>query len=101
MSTVKNAANTVEKVVGDSGLNLIINNAGIARRDGLPNVDPELMIELFKVNAVGPLVVVQVRLVDIFPSANIEDNTDCVSFFYNNNNTTIYHVNLPGHFKDV
>ena len=60
VSSISSAAKTVETVLGSLGLNLIINNAGAAARDKIHTVDPEQMMNLFQVNAVGPLMVVQV-----------------------------------------
>ena len=42
-------------IVGDKGLSLLINNAGIAVMTTLETVTPEKMIENFEVNAVSPL----------------------------------------------
>lgn len=48
-------AQQVSDVVGDAGLNLLINNAGIMFRDSLENVTRENMVETFEVNVVAPL----------------------------------------------
>ena len=45
----------IEKIVGDKGLDLLINNAGIALRGNLDVVTPQDMLENFEVNAVAPL----------------------------------------------
>ena len=45
----------VAAIVGDKGLSLLINNAGILLRTSLEDVTPEKMIENFEVNAVTPL----------------------------------------------
>lgn len=45
----------VGNVVGDAGLNLLINNAGIMFRDSLETVAKENMVETFEVNVVAPL----------------------------------------------
>lgn len=62
MSSLNSAVKLVESRLGERGLNLIINNAGAAKRDAIGEVRAEQMMELFKVNAVGPLMVIQVRL---------------------------------------
>lgn len=45
----------VSKIVGNQGLSLLINNAGIAFVTTLDNVTPEKMMELYEVNTVTPL----------------------------------------------
>lgn len=45
----------VAAIVGDKGLNLLINNAGILLRTSLDDVTPEKMLENFEVNTVTPL----------------------------------------------
>jgi len=39
----------------DSGINLLINNAGILRRVGLEDLDFDIIRQQFEVNAIGPL----------------------------------------------
>lgn len=46
----------VEKIVGESGLDLLINNAGILIPTPLDAVTPEEFMKNFEVNAVGPYV---------------------------------------------
>ena len=41
--------------LGDEPLDTVINNAGILRRDAFGSLDYEEMLELFRVNALGPL----------------------------------------------
>lgn len=53
----------IESVISDTGLNLIINNAGIMFRDSLDEVSKETMMENFEVNVVSPLLLVKVSLV--------------------------------------
>lgn len=61
-STFSSAARTVDEKVGEAGLNLIINNAASASRSSLDTVTSEDMVNLFKVNAVGPLMVTKAFL---------------------------------------
>ncbi|XP_060578594.1 C-signal-like isoform X1 [Ruditapes philippinarum] len=61
-TTFTSAAKTVEDIVGDAGLNLLINNAGVANRSSLDTVTSEDMISLFKINAVGPLMLTKAFL---------------------------------------
>ncbi|XP_063801309.1 C-signal-like [Pseudophryne corroboree] len=57
--SVKGTVTQVEKHLNGSGLNLLINNAGIMSRVDLQNVDCDDMINVFKTNVVGPLQVSQ------------------------------------------
>ena len=57
---------TVETTLSSEGLNLLINNAGIAVRRGINDVTEDLMNEHFKVNTIAPLLLVQVRLPEFF-----------------------------------
>ena len=45
----------VQEVVGDGGLNLLINNAGMLQRSDLKSTTPEEMTANFQTNCVGPL----------------------------------------------
>ena len=58
--TYKKAFVEVEKYVGDSGLDMLINNAGIDDHASLEQLTSESLIESFKVNAVGTLMVTKV-----------------------------------------
>ncbi|XP_045173477.2 C-factor-like [Mercenaria mercenaria] len=61
-ATYASAAKAVEEVVGDAGLNLLINNAGAANRASLDTVTSEDMVSLFQINAVGPLMLTKAFL---------------------------------------
>lgn len=50
----------IASVVGDCGLNLLINNAGIMYPDSLDKVTKETMMDNFEVNAVSPLLLTKV-----------------------------------------
>ncbi|XP_062997253.1 C-signal-like isoform X1 [Elgaria multicarinata webbii] len=52
------AARVTERLKG-AGLNLLINNAGIAKPNSLESETPEDMIEVYKTNVIGPLVMSQ------------------------------------------
>ena len=41
--------------LGDQPIDILLNNAGILRRDNFDNLDFDAMIEQFRVNALGPL----------------------------------------------
>ena len=51
----------VTSIVGESGLSMLINNAGIVRRQmGLEDLYAEDVMEQFKLNAVAPLMLTKV-----------------------------------------
>lgn len=50
-------ANKVSELVGDSGLDLLINNAGVHVRVSLLEGTPNDMIENFKINTIAPLMI--------------------------------------------
>ena len=58
--TYKDTVHDVEQIVGDQGLNLLINNAGIISRGNVENASTEDMERLYQVNVVGTLGVTQV-----------------------------------------
>uniref|UniRef100_T1JIA7 Short-chain dehydrogenase n=1 Tax=Strigamia maritima TaxID=126957 RepID=T1JIA7_STRMM len=50
----------VEKRVGDNGLNVLINNAGVSPKgQSLNDVTPQQMAETFEINAISPLMLVK------------------------------------------
>ena len=55
-------AEKVKQIVGEDGIDTIINNAGIAIRSGISDVTPQDMIENFEVNAVSPLILTKALL---------------------------------------
>ncbi|GFX15660.1 hypothetical protein TNCV_2131461 [Trichonephila clavipes] len=60
------AAEKVEEVAGFVGLNLLFNNAGIARKRMLMDLSPYFMEEHFKTNAVGPVMLVKCLISKLF-----------------------------------
>lgn len=50
-------ANKVNELVGDSGLDLLINNAGVHERVSLLEGSPNDMIENFKINTIAPFMI--------------------------------------------
>ncbi|XP_053808859.1 C-factor-like [Vidua chalybeata] len=61
-TSIKAAAAKVGEHLGGSGLNLLINNAGIAKTNSLDNETPENMIQTYTTNTVGPLLMGQAFL---------------------------------------
>ncbi|EIW54648.1 NAD-P-binding protein [Trametes versicolor FP-101664 SS1] len=60
--SVRASAKNIEAILGDTGLDYLINNAGVAPRDTPFTIDPKVLLETFKTNSVGPVVVSQVAL---------------------------------------
>ena len=60
-ASIKAAAARVGEHLGGSGLNLLINNAGMAKWNSLDNETLEDMIQLYTTNTIGPLLLGQVR----------------------------------------
>uniref|UniRef100_A0A8C3MY81 Uncharacterized protein n=1 Tax=Geospiza parvula TaxID=87175 RepID=A0A8C3MY81_GEOPR len=61
-ASIKAAAAKVGERLGGSGLNLLINNAGIAKPCSLDNETPENMIQVYTTNTVGPMLMGQAFL---------------------------------------
>ncbi|KAI0628100.1 NAD-P-binding protein [Trametes polyzona] len=52
----------VEPILGETGLDYLISNAGINALDTAFTLDPEVLLNVFRVNVVGPAVLSQVLL---------------------------------------
>ncbi|XP_044275789.1 C-factor-like isoform X1 [Varanus komodoensis] len=61
-ATIKAAATYVEDHLEDTGLNLLINNAGVLAEVALETVAPQDMLNGYNSNVVGPLLVSQAAL---------------------------------------
>ncbi|KAJ6666053.1 hypothetical protein lerEdw1_000957 [Lerista edwardsae] len=61
-SSVKAAAARVTEQLKGTGLNLLINNAGIVKATSLETETPEYMSEVYQTNVIGPMVVSQAFL---------------------------------------
>jgi len=61
---IEQAVKLVSSVVGDDGLNLLINNAGVLISEGskFPNINREIINRQFDVNATSPLLMTQAFL---------------------------------------
>jgi len=66
----------LEKLVGNSGLNLLINNAGFKESElrDLDSVTEELMVKHFKVNCVAPLLLTRALLPLLKRAASLESS---------------------------
>ena len=60
LQSIKKSASVVQGIVGEKGLNMIVNNAGVVHPSGIEDVTSEIMMNLYTVNAIGPLMVAQV-----------------------------------------
>ena len=56
----------MDSVVSNEGLDVLINNAGILDKSSIYEVTSELMEKSLRVNAVGPLMIVQVINIKYF-----------------------------------
>nr|XP_005314219.1 C-factor-like [Chrysemys picta bellii] len=61
-ASIKAAAIKAEAHLGGTGLNLLINNAGVMPPSTLESATPEDMLSVYNTNVVGPLLVTQVFL---------------------------------------
>ena len=61
-ATFSTAVSTVDGIVQEYGLNVLVNNAGIGDRDLLGDVTVENMTEAFAVHTIGPLMLTQLLL---------------------------------------
>ncbi|NXG79593.1 GSFK dehydrogenase, partial [Baryphthengus martii] len=61
-SSIKAAAATVGEHLGGSGLNLLINNAGVAKMSSLENETLEDMTRIYTTNTIGPMLLGQAFL---------------------------------------
>ncbi|KAI0653041.1 NAD-P-binding protein [Cubamyces menziesii] len=60
--SVRDAAKEAASILGDSGIDYLINNAGIIAADSAFTAQPEVMQKLFDTNVIGPAYVTQVFL---------------------------------------
>lgn len=61
----------LREVLGDTGIDLLINNAGILRNESLGNLDTATITEQFLVNALAPIQVTKSLLDLLAPAAKI------------------------------
>jgi NAD(P)-dependent dehydrogenase (short-subunit alcohol dehydrogenase family) len=83
---------TLRARIGERSLDLLINNAGILRRESLPNMDWDSMRRQFETNSLGPLRVTSALVDHLGPGAkvaivtsrmgSIDDNTSGGAYGY-------------------
>ncbi|XP_054749146.1 C-signal-like isoform X1 [Lytechinus pictus] len=61
-STYGPAVEAVSSLVGENGLNVLINNAGVYSRDGYETVTREYLTSIFEINIIGPIRITQAFL---------------------------------------
>ncbi|XP_077981501.1 C-signal-like [Glandiceps talaboti] len=78
--SINDAASKVEQVLGENGLTLLINNAGILlnKDQTIEEVDPDNMIKVYRVNTVGSLLVIK-RFLPLLRSASSLVHSDEMS----------------------
>ncbi|GIX94671.1 uncharacterized protein CDAR_62031 [Caerostris darwini] len=59
---IENAKKVVEEIVGDKGLNLLINNAGILKMQVFQEISEENLLRHFSTNTIGPVMVLKEML---------------------------------------
>ncbi|KAH9852408.1 NAD-P-binding protein [Lenzites betulinus] len=57
--SIRAAAPELERILGETGLDYLVNNAGIVIVDTAFEIDPEVMLSMFRTNALGPALVSQ------------------------------------------
>ena len=95
MSVLKDA-------IGDQGIDILLNNAGILRGDSLESLDYEAMEEQFRINTLGPLRVTEALLPNLGSGSklaivssrvgSIEDNTSGGYYGYRASKTAVNQI---------
>ncbi|KAI9061969.1 NAD(P)-binding protein [Trametes sanguinea] len=60
--SIRASVKHLQPILGETGLDYLVNNAGIPSRDTAFTLDPEKLLQVFRTNAAGPAVVSQVCL---------------------------------------
>ncbi|XP_072351375.1 C-signal-like [Scyliorhinus torazame] len=71
--SIQECADQIEKILGNNGLNLLINNAGVNFGGDLNEVTPETMMKSYRTNAVGPMMVTKALLPALQRAAQLND----------------------------
>jgi NAD(P)-dependent dehydrogenase (short-subunit alcohol dehydrogenase family) len=95
MSVLKDA-------IGDQGIDILLNNAGILRGDSLESLDYDAMEEQFRINTLGPLRVTEALLPNLGSGSklaivssrvgSIEDNTSGGHYGYRASKTAVNQI---------
>ena len=95
MSVLKDA-------IGDQGIDILLNNAGILRGDSLESLDYEAMEEQFRINTLGPLRVTEALLPNLGNGSklaivssrvgSIEDNSSGGNYGYRASKTAVNQI---------
>lgn len=106
-----NSVAALKKQLGDAAIDVLINNAGILRRDSFGSIDYEQMIEQYSVNTLGPLRVTEALAGNLHEGSkvaivtsrvgSIEDNGSGGNWGYRASKTAVNMIgaNLMHEFK--
>ena len=94
----------LKQAIGDQHLDVLLNNAGILRRDKLGELNYEDMAEQYRVNALGPLRVTEALLENLGKGSkviiissrvgSIEDNSSGGSYGYRASKTAVNQIGM-------
>jgi NAD(P)-dependent dehydrogenase (short-subunit alcohol dehydrogenase family) len=89
----------LKQAIGDQRIDVLLNNAGILRRDSLGEMDYDGMIEQFRVNSLGPLRVTEALLDNLVEGSkvaiitsrvgSIDDNSSGGNYGYRASKTAV------------
>jgi NAD(P)-dependent dehydrogenase (short-subunit alcohol dehydrogenase family) len=92
----------LKDAIGDQTLDVLLNNAGILRRDNLDSLDYDAMTEQFRINSLGPLRVTEALLDNLSTGSkviiissrmgSIEDNTSGGYYGYRASKTAVNQI---------
>lgn len=68
----------VEQIIGEQGIDLLINNAGVLIKDDIKTVSPQNLLENFEVNSVAPLMLTK-ALLPLLKSSSASRKTSVVN----------------------
>jgi NAD(P)-dependent dehydrogenase (short-subunit alcohol dehydrogenase family) len=78
------------KQVGETRIDLLINNAGILHRDSMESVTRESMLEQFNVNAIGPLMCTKALLSNLQKDSKVVNITSSMGSIAENGSSGYY-----------
>jgi len=94
----------LKDAIGDQGIDILLNNAGILRGDSLESLDYEAMEEQFRINTLGPLRVTEALLPNLGSGSkvaivssrvgSIEDNTSGGYYGYRASKTAVNQIGM-------